>query len=64
IGGFARAFNSPERIAQMLASHHLRGTTVKDYRELLFALKLPEVNRRLGAMLDPSARCYSLVLPR
>ncbi len=64
VGGFARAFNSPERIAQMLASHHLRGTTVRDYREILFALKLPEVNRRMAAMLAPAARCYSLVLPK
>ncbi|MDH3593157.1 MAG: insulinase family protein, partial [Planctomycetota bacterium] len=35
IGSYARAFNAPERIAQMLVSHHLRGTTLTDYRELL-----------------------------
>ncbi|HEX5135815.1 MAG TPA: pitrilysin family protein [Planctomycetota bacterium] len=64
VGGFARAFNSPERIAHMLVSHHLRGTTVKDYREILFSLELPEVNRRLRELLDPSARCYSVVLPK
>jgi predicted Zn-dependent peptidase len=64
VGGFARAFNSPERIAQMLVSHHLRGTTIRDYRELLLRLELPEANRRLRALLDPAARCYSLVMPR
>jgi len=64
LGGYARAFNSPERIAQMLVSHHLRGTTVKDYREILFDLEPAEVNRRMRTLLDPKARCYSLVLPK
>jgi len=64
LGGYARAFNSPERIAQMLVTHHLRGTTVKDFREILFELTPVEVNRRMRALLDPAVRCCSLVLPR
>jgi len=64
LGGYARAFNAPERIAQMLISHHLRGTTLGDYRELLFALTPREVNRRLRTLLAPAARCYSVVRPR
>jgi len=64
IGGYARAFNAPERIAQMLIGHHLRGTSLGDYRELLFALTAGEVNRRLRSLLDAAARCYSVVLPR
>jgi predicted Zn-dependent peptidase len=64
LGGYARAFNSPDRIAQMLVSHHLRGTTLNEYRELLKALTLGEVNRRLRALLDPRACCYSVVLPK
>jgi predicted Zn-dependent peptidase len=64
LGGYARAFNSPERIAHMLVSHHLRGTTVRDYREILFRLRLADVNRRMSELLDPRARCYSLVLPK
>lgn len=64
LGGYARAFNSPERIAQMLVTHHLRGTTVKDFREILFDLKHAEVNRRMRDLLDPATRCYSIVLPR
>lgn len=64
LGGYARGFNSPERIAQMLVNHHLRGTTVKDFREILFELTAGGVNRRMKAMLDPSSRCYSVVLPK
>jgi predicted Zn-dependent peptidase len=64
LGGYARAFNSPERIAQMLVTHHLRGTTVKDFREVLFELTPVEVNRRMRALLDPAVRCCSVVLPR
>jgi predicted Zn-dependent peptidase len=64
LGGYARAFNTPERIAQMLVTHHLRGTTVADFRRVLLALTHAEVNRRLRALLDPKAKCYSLVLPR
>ena len=64
LGAYARAFNSPDRIAHMLVGHHFRGTTVADYRETLFKLTRPEVNRRMRALLDPAARCYSLVEPR
>ncbi len=64
LGGYARAFNSPERIAQMLVTHHLRGTTIRDYRAILFDLKPDEVNRRMRALLAPALRCYSVVLPK
>jgi predicted Zn-dependent peptidase len=64
LGGYARAFNSPDRIAQMLVGHHLRGTTLGDYRDLLKKLTLADVNRRLRELLDPAARCYSIVLPK
>jgi len=64
IGDFARAFNSPDRIAQMLVGHHYRNTTVPEYRDQLMRLSLARVNRRLRDLLDPRARCYSIVLPR
>ncbi len=64
IGDFARAFNSPDRIAQMLVGHHYRRTTVPQYREELFKLTLARVNRRLLDLLDPRVRCYSIVRPR
>jgi predicted Zn-dependent peptidase len=63
LGHYARAFNAPERIAHMLVGHHLRGTTIADYRDLLFRLKRPEINRRLRALFDPEARTYSIVEP-
>jgi predicted Zn-dependent peptidase len=64
LGGYARAFNSPERIAQMLVTHHLRGTTIRDFREVLFELTRADVNRRMRTLLAPAARCYSVVLPK
>jgi len=64
LGSYARAFNSPDRIAQMLVSHHFRGTTLADYRDLLFRLTPAEINRRLREMLAPEGRCYSIVEPR
>ena len=63
IGGYARAFNSPERIAHMLVDHHLRGTTITDYRELLLDLKLDDVNRCLRELFREKARAYSFVKP-
>ncbi len=64
IGDFARAFNSPDRIAQMLVGHHYRKTTVPEYRDQLMRLSLARVNRRLRDLLDPRVRCYSIVRPR
>ncbi|MHC4549669.1 MAG: EF-P 5-aminopentanol modification-associated protein YfmH [Planctomycetota bacterium] len=64
LGGYARAFNAPERIAHLLVGHHLRGTTVTDYRDLLFKLTRAEVNRQLRALLHGPTRCYSVVEPR
>jgi predicted Zn-dependent peptidase len=63
LGGYAREFNSPERIAHLLVDHHLRGTTVADTREVLFSLSRAEVDRRLRDMLRPEGRCYSVVVP-
>jgi len=64
LGGFARAFNSPERIAHLLVNHHLRGTTIPQYREALFALTRSRVDRKLRALLEPARRAYSLIEPR
>jgi predicted Zn-dependent peptidase len=64
LGDYARAFNSPERIAHMLVSHHLRGTVLQDYRDELFAITRASLNRRARQMLDPAARCYSVVAPK
>jgi predicted Zn-dependent peptidase len=64
LGGYARAFNAPDRIAQMLVGHHFRGTTIADYREVLFRLTRAEVNRTLRRLAAPERRCYSTVLPR
>jgi len=64
VGAYARAFNAPERIAHMLVGHHLRGTTILDYRELLFDLTVRDINRRARALLDPKARTYVVVEPR
>ena len=64
IGAFARAFNSPDRIAHMLVGHHFRGTTIPEYREALLHVTRAQVNRRMREILDPSVRCYSVVRPR
>ena len=64
LGGYARAFNAPDRIAQMLVGHHFRGTTIADYREVLFRLTRAEVNRTLRRLAAPERRCYSTVVPR
>ena len=64
LGGFARAFNSPERIAHLLVNHHMRGTTIPQYREALFALTRREVDRKLRVLLEPARRAYSMVEPR
>ena len=64
LGGYARAFNSPERIAHMLVGHHMRGTTIADYRTVLLRLTRPDVNRRLREMFLPEGRCYSVVVPK
>jgi len=64
LGGFARAFNSPQAIAHVLTANYLRGTTIKDYRELLLKVTRAEVNRRVKEIFDPLSRCYCTVLPR
>jgi len=64
LGGYARAFNAPERVAHLLVGHHLRGTRVTDHRELLGKVTHAEVNRRMRELLAPRGRCYSVVVPR
>jgi len=64
LGSYARAFNAPERIAHLLVGHHLRGTQVPDYRDVLYRLTRAQVNRRLRELFAPEARCYSTVLPK
>jgi len=64
LGGFARAFNSPQSIAHVLTANFLRGTTIRDYRELLLSVKRAEVNRRLREMFDPAGRTYGTLRPR
>jgi len=64
LGGFARAFNSPERIAHMLVTHHMHGTSIPQYREALFALRRADVDRKLRVLLDPARRAYSVIEPR
>ena len=64
LGDYARAFNSPDRIAQMMVGHHLRGTVLSDYRDELFRLTRRSLNRRLREVLDPATCCYSVVVPK
>jgi len=64
LGGFARAFNSPQSIAHVLAANYFRGTTIRDYRELLLAVTRAEVDRRLQEIFDPAGRTYGVVHPR
>ena len=64
LGDFARAFNAPESIAQMLVGHHLRGTTFGDYRKTLFKITRAELNKRLRELLDPAVRSYGVARPR
>jgi len=64
LGEFARAFNAPESIAQMLVGHHFRKTSIGDYREALFKITRAECNRRLKELLDPGVRSYGVVAPR
>jgi predicted Zn-dependent peptidase len=64
LGDFARVFNAPESIAQMLVGHHLRGTVFGDYRKMLFKITRAELNRRLRELLDPAVRSYGVALPR
>jgi len=64
LGGFARAFNSPQAIAHLLTANYLRGTTIRDYRELLLKVTRAEVNRRVRELFDPQIRCYCAVDPR
>ena len=63
LGDYARAFNAPERIAHMLIGHHMRGTTLSDYREVLFKITRAEINKRMRELFDPAVRCYSIVEP-
>ncbi len=64
VGVYARAFNAPEAIANLLVQHHLRGTTVIDYREELFALEAEAVNARLRELLQPASRACVIATPR
>jgi len=64
LGGFARAFNSPQAIAHVLTANYLRGTTIQDYRELLLKVTREEVNRRVREIFDPAVRSYCTVEPR
>jgi predicted Zn-dependent peptidase len=64
LGGFARSFNSPQSIAHVLTANYLRGTSIQDYRELLRAIRLPEINERVRAMFTPASRAYGTLLPR
>ena len=64
LGGFARAFNSPQTIAHVLTANYLRGTTIRDYREMLLKVKRSEVNQRLREIFDPKGRCYCTLRPQ
>jgi len=64
LGGFARAFNSPQAIAHVLTANYLRGTTIQDYRAMLLKVTRAEVNRRVKELFDPQVRCYCMVEPR
>ena len=64
LGGFARTFNSPQTIAHVLTSNYLRGTTIRDYREMLLKVTRNEINRRLNEMFEPRGRCYCTLMPR
>ncbi len=64
IGDYARAFNSPDRIAQMMVGHHMRGTVLSDYRDELFRLTRRGLNQRMRDLLDPDVGCYAVVTPR
>jgi predicted Zn-dependent peptidase len=63
-GDLARAYNAPDAIAHMVLSHHFRGTTVADFRRVLFELRPRDLTRRLRELLAPPARAYSVVEPR
>lgn len=63
-GDVARAYNAPDSIAHMLVSHHFRGTTVADFRRVLFELRPRDLSLRLRELLDPAVRAYSVVEPR
>jgi predicted Zn-dependent peptidase len=64
LGDFARSFNGPESIAQLLAGHHMRGTTFTDYRTTLLKVTRGELNRRLRDLFRPASRSYGVALPR
>ncbi|MEM8885382.1 MAG: pitrilysin family protein [Planctomycetota bacterium] len=64
LGGYARAFNSPQSIASMLTANYMRKTTIADYRELLLKVTHADVNQRAREIFDPVGRAYGLVLPR
>jgi predicted Zn-dependent peptidase len=64
LGGFARAFNSPQTIAHVLTANYLRRTTIRNYRELLLKVSRAEVDRRVKELFEPRARCYCTLLPR
>ena len=64
LGGFARAFNSPQSIAHVLTANFLRGTTIRDYRELILKVSHAETNRRLREIFAPAGRTYGTLLPR
>ncbi len=62
-GDLARAFNSPDAIAQMLVGHHFRGTRLPDFRRVLDAVTPRALTARLRQLLDPRSRAYCAVLP-
>ncbi len=64
VGAYARAFNSPQRIAHMLVDHHLRGTSLIDYRDTLLGLTLRDVNKCLRELFLDEARSYSIIKPQ
>ena len=64
LGGFARAFNSPQTIAHVLTSNYLRGTTIRDYREMLLKVTRREVDHRVNEIFEARGRCYCTLMPR
>ncbi|MHC4449173.1 MAG: EF-P 5-aminopentanol modification-associated protein YfmH [Planctomycetota bacterium] len=64
LGGFARAFNSPQSIAHVLTANYLRGTTIRDYRDLILKVTRAETNRRLREIFEPAGRTYGTLAPR
>jgi hypothetical protein len=48
----------------VLTANFLRGTTIRDYRDLILKVTRAETNRRLREIFEPAGRTYGTLLPR